>query len=818
MRKSAFLLMLLMLIPLVDGSASYLEVYDRGWSGLFILGATNTYFVRLKSLFSGQITDLQGELTVYDLAGSDVTSTASFTGSLFPGQVAELDFSVFIPANAVASHYKANLKLTYLADGVPMEENFPLLITVTGTPRVEASLLGEVRPGWPSQVLLKVKNKGDGVAREVRVSLRPNTPYASISSPVDFGVLEPGEEKSKAITAFVSSADEAVSFTLVVTWRDEFNNAGQDTYVSAVPAVGGPFPDVSVSVNRTELLPGENEVKLIVRNDGSDDALNVTVELGPSSLAVSPSRVKVGRLRSGEERWYLLKVQVSPEARGPVSIPVTVSYEDEGREKHTYTMSFGFYVDVIQGPQLVAFLTKKVVRPASQEVVGIILRNLGDVSARDVKVDVSPSKDLAILTESGAYIPELSPGDTYLLEIMVSTPKNVYGSLPLTLTMNYLDEYDRQREKVITLSLIAEDVDEPVLSALPVNYTLSPDEVNPLLIKVNNEGGDAKDLVLRLVVPQELGAVVSSDFVYLRRLSSGESVTVNYSVYLTPKVYGAIQMALHVKYKDSAGREAEELIPIGVRASGNPEIEVMSVSTSPPSIFPGDYNVVVTVMVTNVGNYVAKKVRLKLQTVEGSIEPSSAGSDEFLLPYLPPGESAPVTFRVDVKDTAKPGRYNLKLNTGYGEAYVPIEVETKAKFRLVALKTVKPARPGDKGVKLLIVIRNEERVTAEDVRVEIVTPYLVGTTSAALGDVPKGLNSSLILEVDVDQNAPLVVPLDIKVSWKQGGRSLSQTIPAKLHLAGASKKSSADLTIPTLLIALALASVAFLLYRRGPRR
>ncbi len=277
-------------------------------------------------------------------------------------------------------------------------------------------------------------------------------------------------------------------------------------------------------------------------------------------------------------------------------------------------------------------------------------------------------------------------------------------------------------------------------------------------------------------------------------------------------------MALHTSYKDSAGREKQDVIPIGVRASGKPEIEVMSVSTTPTSVFPGDYNVILTVMVTNVGNYVAKKVRLKLETIPGSIEPSSAGSDEFLLPYLPPGESVPVTFRIDIRDSAKPGRYNLRLDTGYGEALVPLEVETKARFKLVKLSTVRPARPGDKGVKLLIVVRNEERVTAEDVRVEIITPYLVGTTSAAIGDVPKGVNSSLILEVDVDPNSPPIIPMDVKVSWKQGRRSLTQTIQAKLSLARETKKAEGLEVIVALTLLAGAASLLLLkklLRRRG---
>jgi hypothetical protein len=141
-----------------------------------------------------------------------------------------------------------------------------------------------------------------------------------------------------------------------------------------------------------------------------------------------------------------------------------------------------------------------------------------------------------------------------------------------------------------------------------------------------------------------------------------------------------------------------------------------------------------------------------------------------------------VSFILKIKENARPGRYELKLVSKYGEAKLPLQIDEKASFELIELNASGKPRPGDRGVKLSLILRNGADVTANDAVIEIVTPYLIGTTSLAIGDVPARSNASAIMEVDIDKQAPLQIPIDIKITWKQDGRSLSQTIKASLNL------------------------------------
>ena len=769
--------------------SSYLLLKDAYWSSpTIVLDATNTFIVELENSYQGTISGISATLTVYDLAGMDQSGTASYTGSLFYGQTVRMSFDIFIPSGSTASHYKAELTIDYSVDGNPTTQVIDLYVTIMGNPDVKCSLSGQVRPGHTSTVTLTVKNVGDGVARRVMVTITPSSADVYVSSPIEVGILDPDESRSYSVDLYVSDlADEAISLTTTVTWLDQFGTAGQYTRLNALKVSGGPLPEITVEPNQTTLEPGrENSIYLVVRNDGNDYAYNISVTLvPPPELSVrGQSTFKIDHLKPDQESYIQTTLSVSPIFGGPLQLPVIVEYDDSGEEHHTKSLTMGFYVKLLPGPYLVAYSDKRVIFPGSQEFIGITLRNEGDEAARSIRVDFIPSKDLAILSASGAQIDELEPGEAVKMNVLVSCPNVTYGSLTLTLRLTYMDEHDKARNQVIPISLITEEPATPLISASPINQELKVDEVNELKVELRNEGGPASDIIVKIAFPSpELGAIVGPDYAYVEYLDKNEKTEISYEVYLSPKAYGAVQLILHVKYEDEAGRTHEDVLSLGVRAVGEPEIEVAHVSTIPSSIYPGDLNVRLVVTLTNVGNYMAKEVRANISRIPGVIEPSSPGTDTFLIPALPPNEAVNVEFIVDISEDAKPGRYELILSTKYGNSSIPVQIEEKASFKLLQLEMPGSPKPGDKGVKLSLVLQNEARATAEDVVVEIITPYLVGTTTSALGEIPGKSNMTAIMEVDIDKNAPQIVPVDIKVTWKQGERSLYQTISTELTLA-----------------------------------
>lgn len=783
------MMMITLLIPsiaLIWASISYFSLEDSYWSSPLVLGATNNFTVKLKSLYSGPIEDISATLTIHDVAGSDYTGTYSYSGPIFKGQALLMNFPVYVPDNADGSHYRATLEVSFLADGTPETQTFDLAVTVRGTPQVRCSLSAYAKPGWPVTAQLTLMNYGDGVARRVRAVITPASPNVQVSSPVEAGMMNPGEVRTFPVTMYIGdTADESVSLSVSVTWESQIGTVGQYTCIQNVAISEMPPEGLRVFTNTTELEPGkDNRIYLFIENRGENVfRSSLTLQPPPGTAIKGSNRFDTGNLSSEKAVCVSLDLYIDPSIRGPLQVSTTLTWYDSGSELHSNTVMLGFYVKVMPGPFLVAYTDNKVLTPGSEDMVDLILRNEGQEAARSVRVNFIPSKDLAVLSPSGVEVGDLEPGKGARITVLLSTPNVSYGGLALTLQTSYIDEHDRMREQLIPLSFITESPETPLISISSLDKELVIDEVNQVHVNVRNEGGIARNVVIKLALPSpELGAVVGSDYALIEQLDKRESATRSFSVYLSPQAYGAVQFLVQVKYEDKIGIPHQDLLSFGARVVGKPKIEVAHVSTVPLSIYPGDTNVKLMVVVINVGNYVAKELRLNLSPVRGIISPSSPGADTFLIPALPPNQATEVTFLIDVDENARPGRYEAQLISKLGNVTLPIQVGEKARFKLTKFSIPGKPKPGDRGVKLTVMLENEAKVTAKDMVLEVITPYLVGTTSAALGEIPPKSEASVIMEVDIDKNAPLRVPVNVKISWKQEDRSLYQVIHTEIRL------------------------------------
>ncbi len=766
--------------------ASYINLRDAYWEGLtVVLGATNTFVVELSSSYSGTLSNFQATLRIYDFVGTTYSTPSSYSGSLFKEQALYLKFNVNVPSNAYASHYRAELTLNFNADGFPQSQRIPLFVTVQGRPKLRCTISGNVRPGWPTTLYLDVSNLGDGVARNVMVSLTPTTLGVQVASPIEIGIMNPMERRQVPLEVYVGdNVDEAITITATVTWDAQVGTGGQYTTTQTIEVSEVGPRGLRASTRDYYLDPGRvNTVILYVENEGNEWAYraSLSIQTPPGIAAMGSSSLDLGDLAPGKVLIIPVNLSLSSLESGPVQVLATLEWLDSGGERRTSSSTLGFYVRVPAGPYMVALSDTRVLRPGVQEPVRIFLKNEGQEVARRVRANLVPSKDLAVLSETGFHLGDVEPGGTVEIPTLLYAVNISYGSLMLTLELSYLDEHDSIRTQVIPISFITEPPKRPLLILIPLNPELETDEISTLEVKVRNEGGVARDLRIELAFPSpELGSIVGTGRAYIDSLERGGSAVRNFTLYISPNVYGAVQLMARLSYRDESGVEHLDISTLGLRASGRPRIEVAHVSTLPTPVYPGDSNVKLVVLVTNLGNYMAKDLRLNVTSLPQSVEPSYPGSDTFLIPALPPGRSVEAIFLLNVREGARPGRYDLRLVSKYGETSLPLQIDEKAYFKLIEL--IVPGRPGDRGVRMSLILSNEAGVDASDVMIEVVTPYLTGTTSMAVGDVPGRSNVSALMEVDIDRQAPPEIPLDIRVSWKQEGRRLSQTIKTTLVL------------------------------------
>jgi hypothetical protein len=145
-----------------------------------------------------------------------------------------------------------------------------------------------MEPGLHSGEITVASNGG---TQEVSVSMRVPGPVLEVDRPLlDFGLESVREELTAANTGTES-----------LRWSVE-NDAG---WIQALPAQGELAPDetvrVTVEIQRTGLIQGSHEARIVIRSDGGDRDVTVRCQVPGPVLAVVPDRIDFGKALSEQE-------------------------------------------------------------------------------------------------------------------------------------------------------------------------------------------------------------------------------------------------------------------------------------------------------------------------------------------------------------------------------------------------------------------------------------------------------------------------------------------------------------------------------------
>jgi len=270
-----------------------------------------------------------------------------------------------------------------------------------------------------------------------------------------------------------------------------------------------------------------------------------------------------------------------------------------------------------------------------------------------------------------------------------------------------------------------------------------------------------------------------------------------------------LTLALAASYSSSDGRSFRDLRALGFEVHGDWELSIASAVTVPPVVFPSDKLVRLAVTLVNSGDYMARNVEVRFLGNEW-VKPSAASGAEAFIPYLPVGQAATLYFLADVSESAPVGNHKLAVNASGRLLYFTVTVLEKASFSVRNVTSLEVER-GGRGYRLVYEIENTSNSTAEDVRVEIFSPFVTGTTSVYLGTLTSRERKLVTFEVNIDQSAPLgELPIDVRVSWTQETRGLSQYIRGSLRV-----KEPKGVSPLTIAVALAAAAVVLAYYKSG---
>lgn len=753
------------------------EVVDAYWISGPTPNARSLLRVVVRYAGSSGSVELNATLRITGVRGRDLEARADYSGYLARGSTLNLDFELDLPEGPYASYYPATV--TIERNGSP--ETLSFQVGFAGEPSFAVSAdTTLLRRGEANRVNLSIEVEG-APARNVDIRVTPASAFVTIigGSLSRQGLVSAGERLQIPLTVQVdSAAGDSVAIGVAISYED-FSRVPSTLTLAvgfqAIRSKGSPILSCSLSPSR--IRSGQRAIAMLrVANVGASVARDVRASiasLSPGVALLSGSSAHLGDLAPGASRSIELTLRADRTVVGVAQLQVSLSYYDEYDDARVTTVSVGFEVARAPQPLLSIELLNSSVVYGVNSPLAVRVVNIGDARAIDAVIDAVPGGGLYVLSPTRVKVGAIDPGEAanHLFLVRAETPG---GSVTATFRLRYYDEHDYEYNDVFQASInVTRRGAHLTIEAL--NRTLHPNRVNRVVVRVVN-AGQARAINASVALTShspEVGAVLGPSTVNVGRIEPGGSALTAFEVFVQPRVYGALQLLAAVSYSGDDGLPRRDVYTLGFEVRGSWELSVAAAVAVPPVVFPGDNLVQLVVTLVNSGDYMARDVEVRFVGNEW-IKPVSEGAAEAFIPFLPVGQTVALTFLVGVSGGAPIGNHRLMVEASGRALYFTLTILERASFAVRNASALHAVR-GGRGYKLVYELENTSNSTAEDVRVELFSPFVTGTVSAYLGTLSPGERKLVVFEVNIDSAAPLGrLPLDVKISWTQQQRGLSQ--------------------------------------------
>ena len=583
------------------------------------------------------------------------------------------------------------------------------------------------------------------------------------------------------------------------------------------------IPNLSLSSNTEEIERGaENEIEIKIANNGDGTARHINVILNPTSplaTIIGENTKEKDILSVGEEWTFKIKLIVEGYAESSTSIMAMIIYLDQFGNVYNSTNVIGFKI-VGSKTTLKLESENETLNPNSINKVQIKITNIGEGKAEDISITLyTQNPQVLIVGASSYYKEELSPNESWSFQVSIYVQPGVYGAVFISASITYKDEAKLFHALNAQIGFKVSS-SEATLMLKSENSTLKPDCLNNVTLTVTNIGeGKAEDIIVSLYTQNPQVSIIGVASYNREKLNPSESWSFQVSIYVQPGVYGAVFISASILYKDEADIPHTLNVQVGFNVKAEASIAISKISYTPPTVFPGDKETLITIILTNIGDYSAENVSLKLYGISGVVKASYLGSETALIPYIPVGGVVEVRFLVDIKDEAKPGYYEIPLEVSHNnEQYnltVSLTIREKAKPVIEDVIFKPQPKPGLKGVKITLTIKNNSNATAESLRITISSPYISGSTMTFIGRLPAGESRTTVLEVDFSSDTPIgSLPIEVSFDWNQEERSLSETQTLNIEISERQSLLPPNYALIGISIAIVIAAVLAVFFLR----
>ncbi|MDK2790705.1 MAG: hypothetical protein PWP15_1212 [Methanothermococcus sp.] len=364
-----------------------------------------------------------------------------YEGQLFPSEKGVGHFIIQIKDNAPSKDYKIVAYCNYTEDGKQYSENRIFKIPVRGKPILIIENPPVINEGM-NKVYLKVKNKGTGIAQDIKIEFNEgNNIYALSSGYINY--LKPGETRTIEIGAYADNGIAKLPY--IITYSNPYNNLqltdkteteqgntntitynykNQKTVEETGNLIFKVIPGNAIDLNVKDYSYPVGEVNnftLYIKNNYKD--ANFIITIGEYYLGNNQKTVFI---KHGKTKNITFKIKIN--GIGVKEIPIKIIFDGNEINKN-------ISINVIGKIDLV--LTGVNVEGITEKTITGDLSNIGTSKAKSVLISVKKTNDVMPLRPYENYfIGTLNPDDYGSFELHAG----VNGTDSIPIIIEYRDE------------------------------------------------------------------------------------------------------------------------------------------------------------------------------------------------------------------------------------------------------------------------------------------------------------------------------------------------------------------------------------------
>ena len=536
----------------------------------------------------------------------------------------------------------------------------------------------ELEPGETGIVEVTIENQGESVT-DATVSLQsisPNIVFGQAANTSVFvGDWDNGDTKTVEVraTATQTATEGEYPVQASIAYTEEDNDqpprAGPITFGVEI---GDSDDDFTVTDVDSDLEPGgSGTVEVTLEND-DEDLTDATVSLQTLSPAITfgqtaNASVFVGDWDEGETRTVDVRANVAPDAtEGEYPVQTSVSYTeaDDNQRGQAGPFAFGVAVGGITDEFAVTSVDSDL-EPGERGTVEVTLENT-DTNVTDATINLqslSPAILFGQTANTSRFVGDWNVSETRTVEVQATAARSATeGQYPLQTTVSYTDGDNRSgRAGPLAFgAAVGQSADDFVVTN--VNSTVPIGDQGTVFVTLRNEEENATESTVSLrslSADLSLGPAANATQ-FVGDWDEGERRTVAFEVTASNgSERRSYPFQTSVSYTDRGNQRTQDgPYTIGVTPLRE---QSFSLGNATSNLSVGEEGSVSTTVV-NEGPQSIRNAVVRLTTSNRDV---TVQQEEIAIGTLQAGESANVSFPIEVSDNAQPGVQQFSVIVEY---------------------------------------------------------------------------------------------------------------------------------------------------------